>query len=59
SSNKEIEYCGDLKSSLKHYEKIIIKSALDKNNGHRGKTAEFLKVTRRTLERKMIDLDLR
>ncbi|MCB9494388.1 MAG: sigma-54-dependent Fis family transcriptional regulator [Desulfobacteraceae bacterium] len=59
SSNKEIEYCGDLKSSLKHYEKIIIKSALDKNNGHRGKTADFLKITRRTLERKMLDLDLR
>jgi PAS domain S-box-containing protein len=54
-----ISYQGNLKESLKNYEKIIIKSALEKNKQHRGKTADYLGITRRTLERKMLEFDLR
>jgi len=59
SSKEKIESFGNLKTSLKHYEQLLIKSALEQNNFHRGKTADFLGITRRTLERKMLEFDLR
>lgn len=59
SNNPTISYAGKLKDSVKRYERILIKSALEKNMGHRGKTAASLDITRRTLERKMLEFQLR
>lgn len=53
------EFTGNLKDAMKDYEKLIIKSALGKNFGHRGNTALSLGITRRTLERKMLEYRLR
>jgi len=49
----------NLKTALKKYEKLIIKTALEKNMGHRGKTAANLGITRKTLERRMLEFNLR
>lgn len=59
SKDPSISYVGTLKDSLKRYEKMLIKSALEKNLGHRGRTAASLKITRKTLERKTLEFKLR
>lgn len=59
SNLNENHFSDGLKEAVKQYEKILIRSTLEKNLGHRGKTAKDLKVTRRTLERKMLEYGLR
>ena len=53
----EKDYKGEF--NLKVMERIYIRLALNKNNGHRRKAAKVLKITERTLHNKLIQHSLK
>lgn len=53
-----LEYGGAKRNCLEEDEKLLIMDALARNNGHREKTAQALKISRRTLQYKLKKYDL-
>jgi DNA-binding NtrC family response regulator len=53
SDLNEMDFSAGLKSLMQRYEKDLIMAALKQHNGNRTRTAKFLKIGLRTLQRKL------